>query len=148
MSIYQEAFGPYAPHTDPDAAVKFCLQALALDNRLAALADVLKEGSRVSGIGGEPGWELERRDDADRTEDFADWPTGARFRAFVDPGEFELGTPEGFYTRAALLGFVEAIVHAYLACHPNQSSRLEPVIAILRGGDSYNGVMDTHAIKP
>jgi len=44
IDFFQTAFGGAVPQTEPDAAVKFCLQALAADHRLLGLVEVLTEG--------------------------------------------------------------------------------------------------------
>jgi hypothetical protein len=133
MDLFKAAFGGFAPQTDPDAAAKFCLQTLAADHRLPGLASVLTEGSDIGGIEGVPGWLLERRDDGDPAPGYAAWPSTAKFRAFVDPQEYELATPEQFYTRAEFLPLVQAIVAAYVARYPDRADALTPLIALLQG---------------
>jgi len=132
MDFFQTAFGGFAPQTDPDAAVKFCLQALAADHRLLGLVEVLTEGDDIGSIEGVPGWSLERRDDGNMMHDYAKWPLGAKFRAFVDPQDYELDTPERFYNRAEFTRSVQAIVDAYLCHYPDRQTALEPLIAILQ----------------
>lgn len=134
MDFFQLAFGGFSPQEDPDAAVKFCLQALAADHRLPALVNLLAEGSETGGIEGVPGWLLERRDDGDAAPGYATWPTGAKFRAFVDPQEYELATPERFYTRAEFLRFVRAVVDAYAVRYPDRADSLMSVDLFLRRG--------------
>ena len=133
MDFFQIAFGGFAPQTDPDAAVKFCLQSLAADDRLLDLVDLLTEGSDYGGIEGEPGWTLERRDDGDPAPGYAAWPAGAKFRAFVNPSDYELAVPESFYSRAAFLAFVHAIVSAYAVRHPDRADALRPLAPLLQG---------------
>ncbi len=96
------------------------------------LVDVLTDNSKIGGIGGVPGWELDRRDDVNLSSGFEGWPANAKFRAFVDPREFTLGSPEGFYTRAEFLTFVRAIVDAYVAQYPDRADTVKPVISILQ----------------
>lgn len=125
MDFFQLAFGGFSLQGDPDAAVKLCLQALAADHRLPRLTNLLTEGSDVGGIEGEPGWVLERRDDGDMAPGYAAWPSGAKFRAFVDPDAYDLATPERFYAWAEFSQFVRAIVDAYVARYPDRADALK-----------------------
>lgn len=133
MDFFQLAFGGFSAQTDPDAAVKFCLQVLAADHRLPSLSDLLTEGSEIGGIEGVPDWSLERRDDGDTAPGYAAWPTGTQFRAFVDPDSYSLASPERFYTRAEFLSFVRAIVDAYAARYPERVDTLAPVVSAAQG---------------
>ena len=124
-----EAFGVFQPHKDSDAAIKFCLDSIAMDHRFPALARLLDDSTNVGGVGGVPGWLLERRSEGD-TRGYERWPPGAEFRASVDPDDFELAFPEGFYTAPAFAGFVHAILRAYVARHPDRAAETERVEAL------------------
>ena len=128
MDYFKAAFGGFHPQTDPDAAVKFCLQALAADHRLEELAEFMTEGADLGGIEGVPGWLLQRRDDNDRAAGYADWPPGAKFRAFVDPEQFRLAEPEQYYSRTTFQPFVEAIVQTYVSQHRGHTEALRPLL--------------------
>ena len=127
---YQEAFGGFEQYEDPDAAVKFCLNIIAMGHAFSRLIRLLDESTNVGGISGVPGWLLERRNEGD-TRGYEHWPSGALFRASVDPDDYELGFPEGFYTAPAFAGFVHAILRAYVARHPDRAAEAERVIALL-----------------
>ena len=75
---------------------------------------------------------MERRDDGDTALGYAAWPPGAKFRASVNPKEYELATPEQFYTQVEFLQFVRAIANAYANHYPDRVATLEPVTTFLR----------------
>ena len=125
-----EAFGEFNENVDPDAAVKFCLNILAMDHSFPDLAELLRSDSKVGGIGGDPGWDLERRLRGHETA-YEDWPADATFRAFVEPSEYELAFPEGYYTAGEFSAFVRAILKAYLARHPDQIGEADQVTRLL-----------------
>lgn len=129
---FQEAFGGFDSNMDLDAALKFCLNALAMDHRFPDLAELLGDGPEIGGIGGEPGWELERRRDGD-TMSYEDWPPGAAFRAYVDPDDYRLEFPEHYYTAPTFSSFVLAILKPYVARHPDRLSDTERVASLLHG---------------
>ena len=97
MDYFKAAFGVFAPHRDEDAAVKFALNVVLMDNRLQELAELVVDGNQLGGIEGEPGWMLERRDAADEGGEAAaypDRPAGARFKASVDEDAYRIQHPE------------------------------------------------------
>ena len=131
---FREAFGGFEEHEDPDAAIKFCLNALAMDHAFSRLIRLLSDDRDFDGIGGVPGWALDRWREGDKNYEQQDWPPGAEFRASVDPDEYELAFPEGFYTAPAFAGFVHAILRAYVARHPGRAAEAERVVALLPQG--------------
>jgi hypothetical protein len=113
MSLFTDAFGIFEPHRDKDAGGKLVLESLFTTNRLDDLAEMLTSGSRLGGLGGEPGWTLERRDEGNSAPGYASWPEGARYRTFVDPEAFALATPERYYARDEFHQLVKTILNAY-----------------------------------
>lgn len=117
MDYFKTAFGGFAPHRDEDAAVKFALNVVLMDNRLKELVEIVVDGSRFGGIEGEPGWMLERRDVADEGNEAAypGWPTGSRFKASVDEDAYRLQHPEYFMSREAFMKYLALAIDAYVA---------------------------------
>ena len=120
MDYFKTAFGGFAPHCDKDAAVKFALNIVLLDNRLDELVEVVSDGSQFGGIEGEPGWMLERRDVADEENyvGYPGWPVGARFKASVDNDAYRLLYPEYFMSREAFMKYLVLAIDAYVAADP------------------------------
>jgi len=126
-----DAFGGFFPQSDEHAAAKFALNLLAMDDRIGSLVDLLTEGDPLGALGGEPNWELERRDDGDMAIGYATWPRGAKYRAWVDPDAFDLAWPERFYRKAEFHQLIRAIIDAYLARNPHQAQQVAKVAALL-----------------
>jgi hypothetical protein len=131
MDYLRDAFGGFFPDSDEHAAAKFALDVLAADDRVADLVDLLTEGDPVGIVGGEPNWELERRDDGDTAIGYVDWPRGAKYRAWVDPDAYPLEWPERFYGKAEFHELVRALIDAYLAHNPHQAKQVAKVAALL-----------------
>lgn len=116
MNYFEAAFGDFAPHRDEDAAIKFVLNVIMLDNRLDELAELIVAGNSLGAIEGEPGWTLERRDEQDEGKAcYGRWPSGARFRAYVDPQGYELAHPEFFMARDVIARYLSQAMDAYAA---------------------------------
>lgn len=132
MDYFKAAFGGFAPHRDEDAAVKFALNVVLMDNRLQELAELVVDGSPFGGIEGEPGWMLERRDVADESNHAAypDWPAGARFKASVDEDAYRLQQPEYFMSREAFMKYLIPAIDAYVAADPSRAQA--PAVVALR----------------
>lgn len=132
MDYFKAAFGGFAPHRDEDAAVKFALNVVLMDNRLQELAELIVDGSQLGGIEGEPGWMLERRDDADEGNEAAypGWPAGARFKATVDEDAYTLQHPEYFMSREAFMKYLVPAIDAYVAADPSRV--VAPTVIALR----------------
>jgi hypothetical protein len=98
VDYFAQAFGGFDPSRDPDAALKFVLNAIMMHDRLDGLSSILTDGHEIGALEGEPGWTLERRDSglAGESSAYRNWPPGARFRAYVDPNQFHLGHSEAF----------------------------------------------------
>lgn len=129
MDYFSEAFGGFRPDSDRDAALKFSLCVLALDNRVDELLRLVEGGNNLGGIEGEPGWIIERREDEE-------WPNDARFRAYVDPDCYSLLYPEFFADRRTFFRYVGALARVYKNHHPEYEAvvhRIEEVIAMDRG---------------
>jgi hypothetical protein len=132
MDYFNAAFGGFAPHHDEDAAVKFALNVLLMDNRLQELAELVVDGNRLGGIEGEPGWMLERRDVADEDNEAAypDWPAGARFKASVDEDAYTLRQPEFFMNREAFMKYLVLAIEAYVVADSSRAAA--PAVLALR----------------
>jgi hypothetical protein len=132
MDYLKAAFGGFAPHRDEDAAVKFALNVVLMDNRVQELAELVVDGSQFGGMEGEPGWMLERRDVADEGNEAAypGWPAGARFMASVDEEAYWLQHPEYFMSREAFLKYLVPAIDAYVAADPSRATA--PAVVALR----------------
>jgi len=132
MDYFKAAFGDFAPHRDEDAAVKFALNVVFMDNRLQELTELVVDGSQFGGMEGEPGWVLERRDvaDEDNKAGYPDWPEGARFMASVDEDAYRLQHPEYFMSREKFMRYLAAAIDAYLAADPSRA--IAPDVVALR----------------
>ncbi len=119
---FKAAFGDFAPHRDEDAAIKFALNVVLMDNRLQELAELVVDGSQFGGMEGEPGWALERRDIADEGNEAAypGWPEGARFMASVDEGAYRLQHPQCFMSREVFMKYLVPAINAYVAADPSR----------------------------
>ena len=53
MDYLKAAFGGFAPHRDEDAAVKFVLNVVLMDNRVQELVELVVDGSPFGGIEGD-----------------------------------------------------------------------------------------------
>lgn len=131
MDYLGDAFGGFAPQSDEHAAAKFALNELAMDDRIGDLVELLTERDPVGVLGGEPAWELERRDDGNTAIGYARWPRGAKYRASVDPDVYDLAWPERFYGKAEFHQLVRAIIDAYLARNPHKAQQVANVAALL-----------------
>ena len=132
MDYFKAAFGGFAPHRDEDAAVKFALNVVLMDNRLQELVELVVDGSQFGGIVGEPGWLLERRDVADEGNEAAypGWPPDARFKASVDQDAYRLQHPEYFMSREAFMKYLVPAIEAYVAADPSRAAA--PSVVALR----------------
>ncbi|PCM44849.1 hypothetical protein [Marinobacter sp. ANT_B65] len=99
MDFFEKAFNcKFEPNKDKDAAIKFILNILIVNGSVDQLVSLLDLSQKVGCIEGDPGWELERIEDKDRElPGYAEWPSWAYFRAYVDPSCFELAVPESYY---------------------------------------------------
>lgn len=129
MDYLKAAFDSFAPHRDEDAAVKFALNVVLLDNRVQELAELVVDGGQFGGMEGEPGWMLERRDVADEGNEAAypGWPAGARFMASVDEDAYRLQHPVYFMSREAFFKYLVPAIDAYVAADPSRATAPEVV---------------------
>ena len=132
MDYFKAAFGGFAPHKDEDAAVKFALNAVLMDDRLQELAEFVVEGGPFGGIEGEPGWILERRDlpDEGNEEAYPDWPADASFKASVDEDAYRLQHAEYFMSRKTFMKYLVQAIDAYVAAE--QTRATAPSVVALR----------------
>jgi len=109
----REAFGGFDAENDKDAALKFALYILAVDDRIDRLLNLMAPKVRAASIGGDPGWEIERRELTD-LEGYEEWPEGATVHASVDPRGFELGHPDFYCDHPTFFEYAQKIVLAYI----------------------------------
>jgi hypothetical protein len=145
MSYFKSAFGGFDPHNDRDAAIKFVLNVILMDKNFAFLAHVIPENSSIGKIGGEPGWTLERRDWPHLPGAYSQWPDGSRFRAYVDPEDYELAHPECFLDKAGFYRYALAAIHAYLERNPSEASD-ESLQLVMRA--AVDAIADGRASSP
>lgn len=117
MDYFKDAFGGFEPQSDKDAALKFSLCVLLLDNRTEELRKLVAGSEGFGGVEGDPGWIIERREDGETTG-YEAWPEDARFRAYVDPDSYSLSYPEFFCEREKFFEYVQAIVAVYERRYP------------------------------
>lgn len=117
MDYLHTAFGPFEPQRDSQAALKFALNVALMDGRLDELASLLLPGSRIGGVAGEPGWEIDREDSL-----------ALRFVARVDPEAFALAHPEFRCDRAGLWALLRPMLAVYAAERPHDQARTERLL--------------------
>jgi hypothetical protein len=134
MDYLQEAFGGFNPQADQDAAVKFALNIILMDERLNELSKLLTDGHKIGGVAGEPGWIIERRDTGPSGDHsfYADWPKNTHFHAHVEPSAFELAYPDMFMEVEAFHSYVSKAIEAYVAKNPSKVNMAQPVISLLQ----------------
>lgn len=127
VDYFVDAFGGFDPQSDSDAALKFCLNLLLLDDRSGDLLKLVKGGDNFGGAEGVPGWIVERREDGEFVG-YERWPESARFRAYVNPSEYSLVYPEYFADEETFMRYVRAIVVSYERRHPEYSDALQAIL--------------------
>jgi len=130
MDYLNDAFGEFHPESDKDAALKFSLCILALDNRTEELLRLIERGNNFGGVEGDPGWIIERRED-NEIIGYEGWPHDARFRAFVDPNTYSLSFPEFYTDRPTFFKYVKALVQAYRQQNPKQVEVIRRIEEVL-----------------
>ncbi|MFN7957372.1 MAG: hypothetical protein U0P46_03450 [Holophagaceae bacterium] len=128
MDYFNEAFGGFRPQSDEDAALKFSLNVILMDDRLSHLIESLSPSSKIGGFEGVPGWLLEWRHGGE-TRGYENWPDLAMFRAYVDPQEFRLEHPEFFCDCQTFYAILCSAIKAYLERHPNQAPNIETALS-------------------
>lgn len=117
------AVGHFEPRKDRDAAMKFGLNVVLMDHRLESLQQLVTPGSRIGGMGGEPGWEIDRVLSADRSSILG-------FEAKVDPDVYELGHPEGSYDAASFWALLRPMLMAYRKANPESAPVVDRILAL------------------
>ncbi|MEJ7028216.1 hypothetical protein [Ralstonia solanacearum] len=79
MDYFSEAFDGFRPDRDIDAALKFSLCMIAIDNRVEDLLQLIEVANNLGGVEGDPGWIIERRENGE-TIGYEKWPNSAHFR--------------------------------------------------------------------
>lgn len=133
MDYFNDAFGDFDPQGDPQAAVKFIINSILMDDRLEELTCLLTDGHDIGSVEGEPGWLVERRDTGPSGDapGYADWPADANFRVFVDPDIFELAHPEQYMKIDEFHSCVRKGIDVYLIRNPLKVSMGKAVISRL-----------------
>ena len=134
MDYLHQAFGGLNPQTDEDAAVKLALDVIFTDGRLNELSSLLTDGHDIGGLGGEPGWMIERRDNGTTGElpYYSEWPINARFHVHVEPSAFELAYPDTFMTAHDFYRYVEKAMDAYLSENSMEADMAQLVVSQLK----------------
>ena len=133
--------GPYcgfAPQEDWDAAVNFTLNVVLSDRRTEHLANTVTTGHPMGGMGGDPGWDIERRDPLPSGDlpEYPGWPPGARFLVSVDPGCYELAHPDCYLDAPTFFTYVRNALARYVAKHPERAAEAETVLAAMRRSEA------------
>lgn len=134
MDYFQDAFGGFNPQADQDAAVKFALSIVLMDERFDDLSYLLTDGHEVRRVEGEPGWIIERRDTGPSWDmpGYTDWPKTAHFHAHVDSSGYELADPDMFTDIDTFYGYVSKAMGAYVAKNPLKANMAQSVISLLQ----------------
>jgi len=128
----QDVYGVFDPQHDAAAAIKFAVIVMLMDRRLRDLSQLLTDGHEVATIGGEPGWEIERRDEnvADASY-YADWPRDARFRVRIDPEEYSLAYPEMFLDKPSFYNYIKKALNVYVAENSSEAEEFKKISSLL-----------------
>jgi hypothetical protein len=133
MDYFNDAFGGFRPDSDEDAALKFSLCVLALDNRMDELLRLVEGGGNFGGVEGDPGWIIERREDEDIVG-YEGWPADARFRAYVEPESYSLSHPEFYASRQTFFEYVGSLIGAYKRRNPERAEVVRHIEEALARG--------------
>lgn len=134
VDYLNEAFGGLDPRKDADAAVKFALNLVFMDERFVELSRLLSDGDDIGAVEGEPGWILERRDTGASGDmpGYAAWPSGAKFRAYVEPSAFDLAHPEVFMSTKTFHAYVRSALDVYIRRNPAKIKTVDSVESVIR----------------
>ena len=130
MDYLYRAFGDFKPQLDQDAAVKFVISIILMDERFDDLGCLLTDGHEIGGIGGDPGWIIERRDTGPSGDKpgYANWPDDARFHVHVDAKGYELAYPDMFMKENEFYEYVKKGLQAYIIANPLRTSEVTPLV--------------------
>jgi len=121
MDFFTQAFGGFDPCSDRDAAIKFALNSILMDERLNMLRSLIDEGNEIGCIEGQPGWEIERLFVGERGSNaFSERSGLAAYRVSVEPDSYHLTYPECFLEEKHFLSYTLKAVHAYHDRFPNK----------------------------
>lgn len=109
-------FKSFSPQLDLDAAVKFSLNCILMEDRIEHLSWLATDGHQCGGVSGEPGWEVERRDSRSPADasGYESWPDWASFRAYVDPNAYSLAHPELYMSGESFYGLLCTALDSYI----------------------------------
>jgi hypothetical protein len=134
MDYLLEAFGGFNPQSDQDAAVKFVLNIIWMDERLSELSSLLTDGHEIGGMTGEPRWIIERKDTGLSGEYpfYADWPKNTHFHVRVEPRAYELVYPDIFMGTGEFHRYVRKVVDVYLTRNISNIDLAKSIISQLK----------------
>lgn len=146
---------PYFDEFDPfskDAVIKFAVDCLldydpqrlrefmgpeAESNASKRLSEKgINEGINYLGISGDGGWTLRRAVKPFKSPDNKDddWPDWADYRAYVEPEEYYLEHPKGFYDEATFKRYLMEGLREYIKAHPDKRKEIEQLVKDLEIG--------------
>lgn len=133
MDYLEVAFRDFNPQADHDAAMKFALRVIFLDERFDELSYLLTDGHAIGGVEGEPGWIIERRDTgpSGNMPGYAHWPKNTHFHAHVEEDVFALAYPDVFMTTEEFHDCVRKLIDVYVVKNPSKTNMAQPVISRL-----------------
>lgn len=126
-------------HNSNDAAIKFAINAL-LDYDPQRLREFMEPDAPYGSYGGDGGWRLEKRYRPPKAPmAYDDWPDWADYRAYVDPDEYYLLYPEGFYDEATFKQYLREGLREYLKKWPDKRKEIDQLVRDLDIGTLEEG---------
>lgn len=133
MDYFSDAFGNFDPEQDQNAAVKFVLNCILVDDRLSELLGLLSNCPDIGGIAGEPGWIIQRRGKVvSSIGNYSTWPTDADFCVNVDQDAFYLAFPELFLNADEFYDYVRKGIAVYSVNNPSKDFIVRQVLSQVR----------------
>ncbi len=132
MHYLQNAFNSFGPRDAAGAAIRFILEIIFEENLFDELLCTLTDKSRYGGFGGDPGWELARKNSnipADSPA-YKDWPQNAEFRAIVDDTNAKT-----YLTRAELYKYINHIMKVFVEHDPEHKKLVQPLMDFIESGE-------------
>jgi len=139
---YFDEFDPFSK----DAVIKFAINCLlrydpqrlrefmgpeaeiGADKRAADWG--VKRSLNYIGVAGEDMWDITRAIKPFKEPQSIDstWPDWADYRAYVDPEEYYLEHPEGFYDEATFKRYLMEGLREYIKAHPDKRKEIEQLV--------------------
>lgn len=109
-------FKGFSAQRDLDAAMKFSLNCILMEDRIEHLSWLATDGHQFGGVSGAPGWEVERRDSSSSADagGYESWLEWASFRAYVDPNSYSLAHPEFYMSGEGFYGLLCTALDSYI----------------------------------